>query len=107
MFFQEIQPFVRFARFLTLSNGVQFTPVVPYDHRLFYLIEGSASVVVDGKEQTVKASGLILIPSGAEYSLKAENEKCLFYAVNFDYFLDKSKGIFFFFIKIKSIIVKN
>ena len=61
------------------SNGAahEMVPNV-FAHRgdqLIYVIEGSATCRVSGKECTVKAGDFLTIPAGAPHTLRTGNEK--------------------------------
>ena len=37
--FSQIKPFLRFVRFLNIDKTSNFSPVIPYDARLFYVLD--------------------------------------------------------------------
>ena len=82
MLISQIAPFVRFARYLKIENSC-FLSCIPYDHRLFYVIDGIGKIKIENKLVELQKNGLVLIHSGIEYQLL--NHSVEYIAFNFDY----------------------
>ncbi len=83
MKFSNIRPFVRFARFQTIVEKKHQCPMMPRDHRLFYVLKGTAQILLDNQITELSKGDLIIIPSGTVYQhLNTEVE---YIAFNFDY----------------------
>lgn len=78
----EINPYIRFAN----SNHTFLYPkhVCARDHRLFYLQEGSARVLVEGRAYSISPGTLMLWKSGTNYCFETEQQLRLI-VINFDY----------------------
>ena len=87
----EIKPFVRYVRYLNLTQNSYFDNVLPIDVRIFYVKEGIGKIRIKGTDFTVSKGGLIYINSWVEYTL-LPSDVC-FLAVNFD-FTDNASEIF-------------
>lgn len=86
MKFCDIDPFIRYAQFITITSSRQYTNIAPYDYRLFYCNGGSGIITVDGKTFEMKEGSLISWPPGFKYSLlPIENKSLKLIQVNFDY----------------------
>lgn len=85
--FNDINPFVRYAQFLTITSNRQYVNIAPYDYRLFYCCGGSGQILVDGVAYEMKIGSLVCWPPGIRYSLLlSKNSKSLdLMQVNFDY----------------------
>lgn len=85
--FENINPFVRYAQFLTISSNRQYVNLAPYDYRLFFCYDGSGKIQVDGVIYDMKIGSFLLWPPGLHYSLQInKNSKSLaLMQVNFDF----------------------
>ena len=87
----EIVPFVRYFHTVEALSHFYKTPVIPYDHRIFFLRRGSCRIDLGGEEYTVSASDLVFIPSGKPYYLQGGDGELEMVAVNFDFFSDHAE----------------
>ena len=85
MQFEEIQPFVRYIRYLTLDQHTPYLPCIPYDARLFFACRGTGTLRVDGTDCRMERGSLLLIHAGVQYQLPSPEEELLLLAINFDY----------------------
>ena len=85
MFFKEISPFVRYARYMPLQTEVQYIHCVPYDARLFYAQKGKSTIVADGVEYQMKPGAVLVINPGVEYQIFPDSDNDCYIAMNFDY----------------------
>ena len=86
MKFCEINPFVRYAQFLTITSNRQYVNLASYDYRLFFCRSGSGIIIVDGVSYNIKPGCAIMWPPGYKYSLLSGNSSVLdLMGVNFDY----------------------
>ena len=85
--FEEINPFVRYAQFLTVTSSRQYVNIAPYDYRLFFCYGGAGQIQVDGIVYEMKPGNLLLWPPGLKYSLllSKNSKKLELMQVNFDY----------------------
>ena len=85
MLVTEINPYVRFARYLTLGTSSAYGEVKGLDARLFYTVSGQGVIEADGREYVMSAHSLLIINSGVTYRLAAPREQVRFIALNFDF----------------------
>lgn len=82
MLISEINPFIRFAQEIVLTES---TPEVSsYDHRIFYLIDGEATLCIKNDKYKIQTGSLMVWQSGELYRFLIDG-KTRFIAVNFDY----------------------
>ena len=82
----EIVPFVRYFHTVEALSHFYKTPVIPYDHRIFFLRKGSCRIDLGGEEYSLSASDLVFVPSGKPYRLLGGEDAPELIAVNFDFF---------------------
>ena len=85
MLFQEVKPFVRYARYLNLDADASYRPHIPYDARLFYVSEGHGRIETEGKIYEMVKGSVMLLNAGVEYHLITPECFVSYLAVNFDY----------------------
>ena len=87
LIFEEINPFVRYAQFLTVTSSRQYANIAPYDYRLFFCCGGSGQIQVDGIVYEMKPGNLLMWPPGLKYSLilTKNSKKLELMQVNFDF----------------------
>ena len=85
MLFNDIKPFVRFARYFSLTNETKCMPATPYDARLFYTKEGYGIINVSGQKFEMRKGSVLLINSAVPYHTKTPKEAVTYLAFNFDY----------------------
>lgn len=85
MKFSQIRPFVRYARYMTLSKNEGYAPMRPCDARLFFTLDGEGVIEADGSEYTMKKGSVLLMGAGTEYWLKSPENHVSYIALNFDY----------------------
>lgn len=85
MFFSELNPYIRYARYLNLNENMYFNEVVPLDARLFYTLSGYGKINVKNKEYEMTPHSLIIINSGIPYQIMAPENSVDYIAINFDY----------------------
>ena len=92
MIFENINPFVRYAQFLTITSSRQYVNIAPYDYRMFFCYGGSGQVQVDGIIYEMKLGSFFLLPPGLRYSLllNKNSKKLDLMQVNFDFTLNNS-----------------
>ncbi|MBQ3088519.1 MAG: helix-turn-helix domain-containing protein [Clostridia bacterium] len=85
--FEDINPFVRYAQFLTITSSRQYANIAPYDYRLFFCHGGSGHIQVDGVVYEIKPGAFLFWPPGLRYSLllNKNSEKLELMQVNFDF----------------------
>ncbi|MBO5231588.1 MAG: helix-turn-helix transcriptional regulator [Clostridia bacterium] len=87
MIFEDINPFVRYAQFLTITSNRQYVNIAPYDYRLFFCCGGSGQIQVDGIVYEMKLGTFLFWPPGLRYSLllNKSSKKLDLMQVNFDF----------------------
>lgn len=85
MLFQDIQPFVRYARYLELTSSDIYSHFIPYDARFFYATEGYASILADGVVYPMTAGNALILNAGVEYALLTPKDHVRYIVFNFDY----------------------
>lgn len=86
MNFEQLRPYVRYARRLICSELTKFqAPNIAYDHRLFFCLDGKCPIETDWGEVTLYPGDVFFIRSGITYRyLNIEVERQLI-AYNFDF----------------------
>lgn len=83
---KEITPFVRLAIRPTLdvSTSDAFKTVQTRDNRIFFIIAGGGSIVIENKEYYIRCDSLVYVRAGARYMIKPDPSITMS-IVNFDY----------------------
>ncbi|MBQ8388861.1 MAG: helix-turn-helix domain-containing protein [Clostridia bacterium] len=83
----KIDPFIRY-----IAKSTYFIPgkfLIAADCRMLYTVSGKASFETLNKVYSLSPGTLIYYPAGTPYKIRSEeNEKFLFYTVNFDFSCD-------------------
>lgn len=85
MLFEEIQPYIRYARYLHLDKNASYMPHTPLDSRLFYVFDGSGCIRLDDTDYMLCKGDVLLIHSGIRYHLIPPAGSVSYLAFNFDY----------------------
>lgn len=85
MLFADVKPFVRFARYLKLTNKTKYAPAIPYDARLFYTKDGSGAIEVMGQKFEMKKGSALVVNSAVPYHTKTPKSSVTYLALNFDF----------------------
>ncbi len=88
--FSQIRPFVRYARYMTLSKNESYIPMIACDARLFYALDGEGKICVGGEEYRMEKGCILIINSGVEYWIKSPENHISYIALNFDYTFEHS-----------------
>lgn len=83
--FSDIKPYLRFVRYMHLTPTTVYAPFVPYDARLFYVMDGAGVIEANGISYQMQKSSLIFINSGVEYHIISPEDSVSYLAVNFDF----------------------
>lgn len=83
MKFKDIQPFVRFVRYIKIEKSSYFPTCIPIDARIFYSVKGACFINIENKTLTINEGSLLYIPSGIAYTLLPSDTTLL--AINFDF----------------------
>lgn len=81
----KIHPFIRYAHYIPIGKDAVYKTTVPYDHRFFYMYEGTAAVQTDNKTRILDKGDILIVPSGNRYRLLPPENKAVYIALNFDY----------------------
>ena len=83
---ETLEPFVRSALVVSLPPLIGQSMHKSYDHRLFYVLSGSAQVVLNGKLTPLKQGSVVYWTAGTEYTFRYEEADApRLIAVNFDF----------------------
>ena len=85
MLFSELNPYIRYARYINLSEDACFDEVVPLDARLFYTLGGYSKIKVKNTEYEMMPYSLLVINSGIPYRIMTPENSVDYIAINFDY----------------------
>ena len=84
----EIHPFVRYARIVDKSQTNMLS--VPYDCRLFYILEGDADIFVKNLKFSLSQNDAIIINAGTKYRITTDSDDLKILALKFDYTFENS-----------------
>ena len=85
MRFSEINPYVRYGRYLNINEKSHYKKVVPLDARLFYALDGYSKIKVGNVQYDMGPQSLLIINSGIPYQLLPPSAPANYIAINFDY----------------------
>lgn len=86
MRFDQIRPFVRFARIFSPAAANCGRFVVMQDCRLFLLHSGASTIATGGREYAMEPGDCLYIPAGQPYRLSMpERDRPEYYILNFDF----------------------
>lgn len=83
--FEDIRPFVRYAKILRFPADYDAKDVRAYDNRLLYFFEGKAILTVGEAVYPAERGNLFVWTPDTAYSLKADGGEFSALVVNFDY----------------------
>ncbi len=83
--FEDIRPFVRYAKILHFSADYDAKEMRAYDNRLLYFFEGAAELRIDDQLYSAERGALFIWSPDHTYSLKAAGQGFSALVVNFDY----------------------
>lgn len=81
----EIHPFIRYAHYIPIGRDAGYKCTIPYDHRFFYMYDGSAAIQTEKGCCLLDKGDVVIIPSGNKYQLLPPENKAVYIALNFDY----------------------
>lgn len=85
MLFSQMNPYVRYGRYLNINEKSHYKEVVPLDARLFYALDGYSKIKADGVQYDMGPNSLLIINSGIPYQLLTPSAPANYIAINFDY----------------------
>ena len=85
MLLSQMSPYVRYARYLKLNQTSVFTTVAALDARLFYVIDGQGSIMVDSIQYEMNKHALLIISSGIPYHIDSPKNPVEYIQINFDF----------------------
>lgn len=85
MYFREIKPYVRYARYMLSSPADTCNEVIPYDSRIFFTLSGEGAISASDSEYRMQSGALLLLPSGVPYSIIPPTNEVRYAIINFDY----------------------
>lgn len=91
MLVEDLRPFVRFVRYLTLDAESSYPLRIPLDARLFYTVSGRGRIETAGSvSYEMRVGTCLILPSGTGYRLCAPEKSVTYLALNFDFNADAS-----------------
>ena len=84
MIFSDINPYIRFARYETITPFQNHITYSAYDNRIFICIEGQGTITVNNISYIMKP-GTLLMWNGGEKYVYSTDDFMLLAACNFDY----------------------
>ena len=81
----EIKPFIRFARYMKLTEDAAYPVTVPCDARFFFVTEGEGELEVLGEHYFLKRGDVMLFPAGTPYRLCPGSPEITYILLNFDF----------------------
>ncbi len=81
----SIRPFVRFARYTTLTPECVYPSRIPLDARLFFVCGGHGEIAVGSDVFDMKKHSCLILPQGTEYALISPKKSVTYIMLNFDY----------------------
>ena len=87
----EIHPYIRYAHYIPMKNNTEYKCTIPYDHRFFYMYDGTAAIQTDKKRYVLEKGDVLIIPSGNRYQLLPPKDTAVYIALNFDYTQSNTK----------------
>lgn len=85
MRFEDIKPYVRYAKILTCNSDYEINRTRAYDNRLIYFFEGAADVIIDDVSYIAERGSMFIWQSDNVYSIFAKETGFRALYVNFDY----------------------
>ncbi len=83
---KSVVPFVRYTEDVYIPDSRRQINVSTYDHRLFYIVKGTASIEVNGLVYTVSPGTVLYWMSGTTYIIRPDAGSVLHViAINFDF----------------------
>ena len=89
MLFEDINPFIRYARYLKIERHQKYHTTVPLDARLFFVFEGEGKIQLDDAVIELPIGSALFINSGIPYKIMPSD--VLYLAYNFDFTENNSK----------------
>lgn len=83
MLFEDINPFIRYARYLKIERHQKYNTTVPLDARLFFVLEGEGKIQLDDTVIELPIGSALFINSGIPYKIMPSD--VLYLAYNFDF----------------------
>lgn len=85
MLINEINPFIRYARYMDIDKDSRFHEVIPLDARLFFVLSGKGVIKADNREYEMKDNSMLIVNSGVSYEFMTPEGKAKYIVLNFDY----------------------
>ena len=85
MLFENINPYLRFVRYLKIDSDASYSVHMPYDARMFYTTSGDGTITAEGKNYSMNKGCMLIVPAGVGYILETPETNVVYLAVNFDY----------------------
>ena len=85
MLFSEINPYVRYARYVSVNEKSDFTQVIPLDARLFFTLNGCGKIKVQDTAYEMHQHSLLIVNSGVPYQIETVDSSAEYVVLNFDY----------------------
>lgn len=85
MRFEDIRPFVRYARYKVFTHADTLLKAIAYDARIFFAVSGDGAIFAGETEYKMPAGALLLLPPGMPYFVVPSATPTRYAILNFDY----------------------
>ena len=85
MLFSQINPFIRYARSVDMTEKSVSEEVIPLDARLFYSLRGNGKIKIENTIYEMSPGAVLIINSSIPYQLLTPDLSVCYIAINFDY----------------------
>lgn len=86
----DMKPFVRYARYTTINNKMEYPWYIPCDARMFYVLDGCGSIETEFTTHTMTKGDLLLFGPGTRYRYHTPKNFVKYVIINFDYISEYS-----------------
>ena len=86
----DMKPFVRYARYTTLTAKTEYPWYIPCDARMFYVLDGCGIIETENQTHTMTKGDLLIFGPGTKYRYHTPKNFVKYVIVNFDYTIECS-----------------
>ena len=86
----EIKPFVRYARYTTITHNMTHPRFMPCDARLFYILDGNLDIETNNMCYSLSKGDILFFGPGTEYQIHTPDDYVKTILINFDFTNDNA-----------------
>lgn len=86
----DMKPFIRYARYTTITNEISYPWYIPCDARSFYVLEGCGAIETESGMHIMAKGDLLFFPPGTKYRYHTPEDYVKYAIINFDYINESS-----------------